>query len=190
VETYISLLRGINVSGQKKILMADLKALYESLGFSNVKTYIQSGNVVFNFEKTTAVKLQQLIFDQIQSKYDFEVPILILNSTEIEVALAENPYPNIEKPYFTFLSELPLEETINELNKFSFDNEFYELKGKVIYSHYPNGAVKAKLTTTFFEKKLKVTATARNLNTTKKLLALATNQSPTPSPSNRGSRKQ
>ena len=124
MHTYISLLRGINVSGQKKILMADLKALYETLGFSDVKTYIQSGNVVFNFEKTEAAKLQQLIFNKIQLKYGFEVSNLILSPSEIEKALLNNPYQHIEKPYFTFLSELPLEENINELNKYSFENEF------------------------------------------------------------------
>jgi len=171
--TYISLLRGINVSGQKKILMADLKGLYESLGFCDVKTYIQSGNVVFNFKKTTTVKLQQLIFDKIQSHYGFNVPNLILSLDEIEKALLKNPYQDIEKPYFTFLSEQPLAENIIELNKHNFENEFYELKEKVIYSHYPNGAGRAKMTLNFFEKKLKVNATARNLNTTKKLLVMA-----------------
>ena len=170
--TYISLLRGINVSGQKKILMADLKAIYEELGFSNVRTYIQSGNVVFRFEKTIAKELQQLIFDKLFTHYGFEVPNLILYPAEIEKALINNPYQNIEKPYFTFLSEQPLQENIEELRKFSFDNEFYELKDKVIYSHYPNGAGKSKMTLNFFEKKLKVAATNRNFRTTKKLLEM------------------
>lgn len=173
MQTYISLLRGINVSGQKKILMTDLKALYESLGFSDVKTYIQSGNVVFSYKKNDAGKLQQMIFDKIKSHYGFEVPNLILNSAEVKEALAKNPYPNIEKPYFTFLHELPVEENINELNKHIFDNEFYGLKGRVIYSHFPNGAGKAKITLNFFEKKLKVSGTTRNLNTSKKLLEMA-----------------
>jgi len=172
MKTYISLLRGINVSGQKKILMAELKALYEGLGFKNVKTYIQSGNVVFEYKETSAVDLQQLIFDKIQSHYGFDVPNLILTPNEVRDALDNNPYSTIEKPYFTFLSELPLPENIDELNKFSFENEFYELKGKVIYSHYPNGAGRSKMTINFFEKKLKVAATARNLNTTKKLLEM------------------
>jgi uncharacterized protein (DUF1697 family) len=175
MKTYISLLRGINVAGQKKILMADLKALYEDLGFENVKTYIQSGNVVFSFKKTSKEKLEQLIFDKIQSHYGFEVPNLILEAEEIKNALNNNPYPNIEKPYFTFLSELPTVENVVELSKHSFENEFYKLKGKVIYSHYPNGAGRAKMTLNFFEKKLKVRGTARNLNTTKKLIELANN---------------
>jgi uncharacterized protein (DUF1697 family) len=169
---YISLLRGINVSGQKKILMPELKALYEDLGFSNVKTYIQSGNIVFEYQETEAKELQQMIFNQIVTNYAFDVPNLILTPKEIESALKNNPYFNIEKPYFTFLSELPSKENIDELNNHSFENEFYELKGKVIYSHYPNGVGKAKMTLNFFEKKLKVSATTRNLNTTKKLLEM------------------
>jgi uncharacterized protein (DUF1697 family) len=173
MKTYISLLRGINVSGQKKILMADLKGLYEEIGFSNVQAYIQSGNVVFDYKETASNKLQKMIFDKIKKHYGFEVPNLILSPNEIEVAFNSNPYQNIEKSYFTFLFELPLREDIDGLSLISFDNEFYELIGKVIYSHYPNGVGRAKLTTNFFEKKLKVSATARNLNTTKKLLEMA-----------------
>ena len=153
--------------------MADLKSLYKELGFKNVQTYIQSGNVVFEFAATNPVRLQEMIFDKINSHYGFEVPNLILTHEEIEEALNNNPYQCIEKPYFTFLSELPKQENIDALNSFSFDNEFFELKGKVIYSHYPNGAGSAKMTLTYFEKKLKVNATARNLNTTKKLLEMA-----------------
>ena len=156
--------------------MADLKVLYENLGFTNVKTYIQSGNVVFECKETLPNKLQEMIFDKIKNDYGFEVPNLILTANEIEEALNNNnnnPYQLIEKLYFTFLSDFPKQENIDELNKYSFDNEFYELKGKVIYSHYPNGAGRAKMTLNFFEKKLKVNATARNLRTTKKLLEMS-----------------
>ena len=102
MSTYISLLRGINVSGQKKILMADLKSLYEELGFTNVQTYIQSGNVVFEYQASSSEKLEQMIFDKIKAHYGFEVPNLILTSNEIEEALKSNPYQDIEKMYFTF----------------------------------------------------------------------------------------
>jgi uncharacterized protein (DUF1697 family) len=173
MKTYISLLRGINVSGQKKILMADLKSLYEELGFTNVQTYIQSGNVVFEYKETTPAQLQEMIFEKIQIHYGFEVPNLILTSNEIEKALNNNPYKDIEKPYFTFLSENPEQENIDAFNSISFDNEIFELKGKVLYAHYPNGAGRAKMTNNLIERKLKVRATTRNLNTTKKLLEMA-----------------
>ena len=173
MKTYISILRGINVSGQKKILMIDLKTLYEELGFTNVQTYIQSGNVAFEYKETLASVLQEMIFDKIKEHYGFEVPNIILSAAEIEEAVENNPFKDIEKMYFTFLSELPKQGLINILNTFSFDGEFFELNKKVIYFHCPRGAGKTKMNTNFFEKKLKVTATARNLNTVKKLLEMA-----------------
>ena len=95
MKTYISLLRGINVSGQKKILMADLKSVYEELGFENVQTYIQSGNVVFKFKEINSKELQQLIFNKIKAHYGFPVPNLILTPVEIEEALNNNPFQDI-----------------------------------------------------------------------------------------------
>ena len=174
MKTYISLLRGINVSGQKKIKMTDLKTLYEELGFKNVQTYIQSGNVVFKYKETDAAQLQQLIFDKIKIHYDFEVPNLILTPQEVEDALKNNPFNDIEKMYFTFLNQIPTQENIEKLYTYSFEEEYYELIGKVIYFHCPNGAGRAKMNNNFFEQKLKVTATSRNLNTTKKLLKMVT----------------
>jgi uncharacterized protein (DUF1697 family) len=170
---YISLLRGINVSGHKKIVMADLKALYEELGFTNVQTYIQSGNVVFNSKETNTKELEQLLFNAMKAHYGFDVPHLILTAAEIEEALANNPFQDIEKMYFTFLSEIPTAENLALLKAFNFENEFYEINGKLIYSHYPNGAGKAKLNNNFFEKKLRISATTRNLRTTKKILEMA-----------------
>jgi uncharacterized protein (DUF1697 family) len=153
--------------------MTDLKSLYEELGFTNVQTYIQSGNVVFDYQETDAEILQQLIFNKINEHYGFEVSNIILYPNEIENALKNNPFKNIEKTYFTFLSEIPKQDNIDQLNSISFDNEFFELIGKVIYSHYPKGAGRAKITNNFFEKKLEVIATARNLNTTNKLFEMA-----------------
>ena len=170
---HISILRGINVSGQKKIKMADLKALYEQLGFKNVQTYIQSGNVVFERDETNPKKLEQLIFDGIKKQYGFEVPNLILSPTEVEDALNKNPFKDIDKMYFTFLADIPTKENIEKLYTYNFEEEYYELIGKVVYFHCPNGAGRAKMSNNFFESKLKVMATSRNLNTTKKLLEMA-----------------
>ena len=173
MKIHISILRGINVSGQKKIKMADLKALYEQLGFKNVQTYIQSGNVVFERDETNPKKLEQLIFDGIKKQYGFEVPNLILSPTEVEDALNKNPFKDIDKMYFTFLADIPTKENIEKLYTYNFEEEYYELIGKVVYFHCPNGAGRAKMSNNFFESKLKVMATSRNLNTTKKLLEMA-----------------
>jgi len=174
MKTYISILRGINVSGQKKILMADLKLLYEELGFQNVQTYIQSGNVVFEYPKNSVSELQQLISNKIKNHYGFEVPNLILLPQGIKKILDDNPFKQIEKMYFIFLTELPEQENIQKLATYNFENEFYELHGKVIYFYCPDGYGRAKMNNNFFEKQLKVMATTRNLNTVKKLLGIAT----------------
>ena len=173
MKTYISILRGINVSGQKKIKMTDLKLLYEQLGFQNVQTYIQSGNVVFEYQETSPSTLQQLIFNKIQEYYGFKVPNIILTPQEIKEALDRNPFKEIEKMYFTFLAELPKSDDIQKLSIYNFDNEFYEINNKVIHFHCLDGYRRAKMNNNFFEQQLKVTATTRNLKTTKKLLEMA-----------------
>ena len=170
---FISLLRGINVSGQKMIKMADLKVLYEQLGFTKVQTYIQSGNVVFESQKKNITVLEQLIFNKIQTHYGFEVPNLILAPKELEEALKNNPFQKYEKMYFTFLNELPRKENIKAITNIYFNNEFFEINQKVVYFYCPNGYGNAKMNNNFFENKLKVIATTRNLNTVKKLLEMA-----------------
>lgn len=174
MKTYISILRGINVSGQKMIKMADLKVLYEELGFTNVQTYIQSGNVVFESQETNPDKLQELIFNQLKKHYGFDVPNLILTPQEIEEALKNNPYQQYEKMYFTFLDEIPLAENLEKLKAFNYVDEYYEQSKKVIFFYSPNGYGNAKMNNNFFENKLKVKATTRNLNTVKKLLKMST----------------
>ena len=93
MQTFISILRGINVSGQKKIRMADLKKLYESLGFSDVKTYIQSGNVIFKSDsKSSDIELAKKIEKAISAKYHFEVPVIIRASAELKNIISQNPF--------------------------------------------------------------------------------------------------
>ena len=79
MKKFIALLRGINVSGQKKIKMSDLKLLFEDLGFQNVETYIQSGNVIFSSKEKSIKKLESKISSGIKSKYGFDVPVLVIN---------------------------------------------------------------------------------------------------------------
>lgn len=175
METYISILRGINVSGQKKILMADLKTLYEDLQFRNVKTYIQSGNVVFKSEKKvddedTAKRIEKAI----QKKYGFQVPVIIRSYRELEKVIASNPFLSEKdidpkKLHVTFLSEIPSKERLNELNSVGFSPDEFTIQGKEIYLHIPVSYGETKLSNSFFEKKLKVTATTRNWNTVNKL---------------------
>jgi len=179
MQTFISILRGINVSGQKKILMADLKKLYESLEFSEVQTYIQSGNVVFKSDsKISDIQLARKIEKAISAKYKFEVPVIIRTKEELEKILSQNPFTkeksiDLKKLHVTFLSETPDREKVVQIEEVDFSPDQFIIKGKEIYLHIPNSYGETKLSNKFFENKLKVSATTRNWNTVNKLLELA-----------------
>lgn len=172
---YIALLRGINVSGQKKILMADLRDLLSD--FKNVKTYIQSGNIIFDSNSKDTSKLAQQISDKIYKKYSFEVPVIVRSTEEWTFTFNNNPFLkddaiDIKQLYVTFLSETPSEENIKLMKQLDYSPDVFIITKNLIYSRYPNGPGRSKMTINVFEKKLKVTATSRNWNTVTKLLAL------------------
>lgn len=176
--TYISILRGINVSGKKKILMADLKALYEGLGFTNVRTYIQSGNVIFESNnKEHSRSMLQRIKNAITEKYGFDVPIMVRNAADFAEVIETNPFlqkENVDTKslYVTFLAEVPSAEHLEQLAAVNYPPDQFEIIGRNIFIHCEKYG-RTKLTNTFFERKLKVTATTRNWKTINKLYEMA-----------------
>jgi len=176
---YISILRGINVSGQNKIVMKDLKSLYENLGFDNVVTYIQSGNVIFDTKIDDIQIIQNTIADAITSQYNFEVPVDVRTTMAFKDVLAQLPFNdvNLEKDgtkiLVTFLSEPPEIEKLDALQTYVKPPEKLIFGDKCIYLHCPNGYGKTKLSNVFIEKKLNVSATTRNLKSINKLCELA-----------------
>jgi len=175
---FLSILRGINVSGQKKIIMKDLKALYEGLGFSKVETYIQSGNVVFEHEQNSDTKvMEEEIRQKISEKYGFEVPIIVKIFDELLPVVNENPFlkkENIQmdKLHVTFLADFPKQEMIDKILTISYLPDQFIIAGKEIYLYCPEGYGNTKLTNSFFESKLKVTATTRNWKTVNELFSM------------------
>ncbi len=176
---YISILRGINVSGQKKIKMTDLKALYESLDFQNVVTYIQSGNVIFDTLVDSTDDLKITIEKAIEEKYKFHVPVEIRTNHEIENIIRNCPFGSVNlvedgtKVLVTFLSSEPQEVMASDIQKSVVAPEKLVVRGKDVYIHCPNGYGKTKLSNTFIEKKLKVVATTRNWKSVHKLHELS-----------------
>ena len=171
---YISILRGINVGGRRKILMADLKLLYKGLGFSNVTTYIQSGNVAFDFPKTESqAKLSGKIKEAIDKVYGFDVPVIIRTAAEIAQAIAINPFlketDDIEGLFLAFLAEEPSKENLEKAKSIEFLNDAFEVIGKNVFISCSGRFSDSKITNNFFENKLKVAATTRNWKTVKKL---------------------
>lgn len=175
---YVSFLRGINVSGQKKIIMTDLITLYESLDFKNVKTYIQSGNVIFETDKKiNDTKLARLIEDKITEQYNFNVPVIIRTIRELKNVILSNPYQqdkniDMEKLYVTFLAKNPNATNLESLDNLNYLPDRFEFINKEIYIDcvsYGN----TKLSNNYFENKLKVGATTRNWNTLSKMIEIS-----------------
>lgn len=175
---FIALLRGINVSGQKKIKMAELREQLKSCGFENVETYIQSGNILFDSTETDLTKLQEKISEQIKSDYGFDVETLVLNPEQLKFWTDNNPFVirgdcDLSKTYYTMLKEEPSDERLAILNEVSFPPEEFVVSGKIVYLYMPDGAGRAKLSNNLIESKLRVPATTRNHKTMLKLYELA-----------------
>ena len=173
---YISLLRGINVSGKKIIKMADLRAIYQALQFDDVQSYIQSGNVVFHSPKDDCQYLEQQIKQAIFQHYQFDVHVFVLTPETLMNAKNNLPFidVNVEsegsKILLCFLSRTP-ENSIDLLTPYLKSNEQLYITGNVLYLYCQDGFGKSKLTHSNIEKKLQVSATARNLKTVNKLLS-------------------
>ncbi|WP_296380542.1 DUF1697 domain-containing protein [Winogradskyella sp.] len=175
MQTYIALLRGINVGGHKKVPMAELRELLTKSGLENVKTYIQSGNIIFQSLEANKGKLEAVIHKSIKDYFGFGVPILVRSKDEIETILNDCPFPEEKKVsgYFIMLSEIPEKNLMDETSKEVFSGEEFIITKNCVYIFYTLGAGKAKLGINWFERKLKVNATARNYRTMVKLLSLS-----------------
>lgn len=172
---FISILRGINVGGHKKIRMADLKVLYSSLGFTNVVTYIQSGNVLFECATQNPTNLSEMIEQAIFENYGFEVPVLVLTPQKMAGILAQNPFGAeipIEKLHVTFISQPPNETAINSINMYKYPPDSCYIIGDAAYiccDKYHE----TKYSNLFFEKHLQTKTTTRNWKTVVALLELS-----------------
>jgi uncharacterized protein (DUF1697 family) len=175
MQTYISMLRGINVSGQKKIRMADLKFVYETQGFGNVQTYVQSGNVVFESDEEHVAKLRQSIEAQIETAFGFSVPVLIRTADDFERIIESHPF-KYEEPIrvlVTFLYEHPEQSKLDDLNGYKDKVDHFAIGEQEIFLFCPGGYGKTKLSNTFFEKQLDVVATTRNWKSVNALYEMA-----------------
>ena len=179
MNTFIALLRGINVSGHHKIKMADLKLLFLNNGFSEVETYIQSGNVIFKSEELNTLKIEQSIITAVEKQFDYAIKVLVLTQPELTTVFNSNPFLeresiDISKLCVTFLSAIPTLDKVTEIQELGFkNNDEFSLKMKNVYLHCPNGFGKTKLTNNLFERKFKMNATTRNWKTITKLIELS-----------------
>jgi Uncharacterized protein conserved in bacteria len=176
---YISILRGINVSGHNKIRMDALRELFIDAGFKNVRTYIQSGNVVFKTKKTAPAALSKIISAKIKEQFGCDVPVLVIELDELKKVVANNPFAekkieSSEYLYVTFLSGIPLKENIDKIPAKDFlPDEFVIIDTAVYLYCIKSGYGNTKLNNNFFENKLMLTATTRNWKTVNELVRLS-----------------
>ncbi len=169
---YIALLKGINVGGHKKIKMTTLAKMFTALGYSNVTTYIQSGNVVFESKKTDTVKLTTIISQKIKETFDFDIDVIVKTKVELEFVFNNNPFikNEIEKLYVAFLSSTPKEKNI-DLGV--YEDAEYQIVNDVVYMFFKTKSSDSKLPNNINEKKLHVNiASTRNWKTVTQLVHL------------------
>lgn len=189
MKTYISLLRGINVSGQNRIRMPELKGLYESLNLTNVVTYIQSGNVIFDCTEDDPALLAKAIEEELERSFGLSVQVLLRDNEQLQQIIDNNPFVNqrnedAEKLHVTFLAEEPSEEGLRFLRSTGGDcfarerlattpdTDEFVINDQEIYLFCPNGYGKTKLSNSFFERKSGVAATTRNWRTVNTLYVM------------------
>jgi uncharacterized protein (DUF1697 family) len=172
--TYISMLRGVNV-GKNQMRMEELRLLYESLGFGDVRSYVQSGNVVFEHDDTDISKLRELIERSISKHFGFEAPVFVRTRDELRTVVENNPLTGKDetKLHVIFLSNAPANFPLDELARAKDKAEDFACSGAEVYLFCPNSYGQTKLSNAFFERKLGVAATTRNWRTVNALLSMA-----------------
>jgi uncharacterized protein (DUF1697 family) len=179
VSHWVALFRGINVGGHNRLPMKSLVAILEGLGCTDVKTYIQSGNAVFRFPRSSSDTLPDEIRHSVKSEHGFEPMVLLLSARALAIARDANPFPEGEAEprslHLFFLATKPANIDAGKLAALQNDTERYALLDDVFYLHAPDGIGRSKLAASV-ERCFGVPVTARNWRTVNKILALA-NQS-------------
>lgn len=177
VPTYVSLLRGINVSGRNRIPLADLRALYEAQGHHDVSTYVQSGNVVSTTSTRSAAAVARAIERAIADDLGLDVAVLVRTPADLARVLAGNPFvsrsADATKHHVTFLAGPATLTKVDALDGDAFSPDRFAVRGHEVYVSCPGGYGRTKINNAWFERKLGVAATTRNWKTVTQLAELA-----------------
>jgi uncharacterized protein (DUF1697 family) len=175
--SYVALLRGVNVGGKNLLPMKQLAGLFEQAGCASVRTYIQSGNVLFRAREQQAAKVPSLVSEAIAAQFGHRPPVLLRSSEELAQTVRANPFlPAGEYEKFLhvmFLESHPEAVRIASLDPDRSPPDTFVVRGREIYLRCPNGAGGTKLTNAWFDSRLATISTGRNWRTVLKLLELA-----------------
>ena len=178
MQTYISFLRGVNMTGHNSMKMNDLLQLYIELGFEDAETFIQSGNVIFRTPSENESATTDKIEKSIKQRFGYDIRVMIRNIEELRVIFSSNPFTGEEKfdPALTaviLLHEIPSEAQIQKVINADYPPDKFKIIGREIFIFCPNGFGRSKIYTNFFENKMGVTGTARNWKTITTILNIA-----------------
>jgi uncharacterized protein (DUF1697 family) len=173
--THVALLRGINVGGKNVLPMKDLAGMFAEAGCTDVRTYIQSGNVIFK-APAEAPKVASVVTANIEKRFGFRIPVILRTSQQLLRIIRGNPFIGAgtdEKAlHVYFLGSAPKARAIGGLDPGRSAPDVFQVRGQEIYLHLPNGMARTKLTNAYFDSKLSTICTARNWATVLKLAAL------------------
>jgi uncharacterized protein (DUF1697 family) len=166
---YVALLRGVNVGGKNCLPMKELSQMFSRFGCGDVRTYIQSGNVVFTAPSKVAAGLPGLMAAEIETKFDIRTPVVLRTAAQMKDVLRFNPYLKPEIPeaslHVYFLADVPRESDVGSLDPLRSAPDVFAVRGREIYLQLPNGMGRTKLTNNYFDSRLKTVSTARNWRT-------------------------
>jgi len=174
----VSMLRGVNLGPHHRLKMDALRALYESLGFTDVQTYVQSGNAIFRADSRDLPAVAAQIEGAIERKFGFRADTIVRTAAQLRKAVERNPFAtrrNLEPNKFlvTFLAGDPDREGRKKLLQMKIDPEEVRVEGREVYIYYANGMAQPRLSWTQAAKMLKSAGTGRNWNTVEALLEMA-----------------
>ena len=179
-KSHIALLRGINVGGKNKLPMKDLARMFVEVGCHDVRTFIQSGNVIFSADSEVILLVRDRIVKQIAMRYQYQTSLILRTVADLDAIVRSNPFLERAVPqddlHVLFLADIPESSAVSRLDANHSPPDEFELCGREIYLRLPNGAGKTKLTNAYFDSRLATTSTGRNWRTTTKLLELAREQ--------------
>ena len=173
----VALLRGINVGGKNRLPMKELAAMFVDLGCDDVRTYIQSGNVLFRTSPTLGKDISSLISSSIFSRFGYRVPVVTRTAQDLQDIVQANPFleagAETDKLHVVFLAGLPDGAHVESLDPNRSPSDEFAVLGREIYLCCPNGLARSKLTNNYFDSRLSTTSTMRNWRTVLKLLELS-----------------
>lgn len=176
METYLALLRGINVGGKNKLPMQDLRDIFVETGCEGVQTYIQSGNVIFHAAPGVADALPSLIATRIAERFGIRAPVVVRTDAQLRDVVLNNPFLSAgaaeETLHVMFLAEVPGPGRVDDLDPDRSPPDRFVVRGQEVYLQLPNGVANSKLTNAYFDSKLATTSTARNWRTVTTLLGM------------------